>query len=389
MESEEPPLWDWKSVVWVCAASASVWSSVWLLRKVQRLPSDISSKLLPRQLWHLACADIIAFSLLHMGSLYNTISIVFPELKRVVPHRKAYYLLCVPNLWYRFGIIASAFVEVHLAASMLATRMRRHYVLNFLSNHLNAVWIAAFIIGSASILVTYIWDNNHLSDDYHCSGRYKGSNVKNVVVVVSLVICLSVYLYLGAQWRQVSGVQQRRVFTQAGLLLLANILCCTPRAVLQMTGWTLKQNVLDAPYFFIQFIIEPLYALGGFVNCVVYFVLHQRARRMLRSAVTVQRPTEETPSQVQIEIGSFSVAFGQTEVIQVPPLEMFAQRRAQREMGRLEAERRLEQEEISEWLDEADRSNGILERLASREVFSIFDAVWLETQEGSHGRTPL
>merc|ERR1711963_616873 len=104
----------------------------------------VRSKLLARQLWHMALADLLAYALLAWSSVRHYFIIDIDEAS------------CGPALCYRIGIITAASVEVHIAVCIFAKTSRRNGMLLCLSRWLLAVWPLGFVVGGASVAVTFI-----------------------------------------------------------------------------------------------------------------------------------------------------------------------------------------------------------------------------------------
>ena len=186
-------------ILYAVTASLSSLASGWLFIVIQRLPSNIRSKLLARQLWHMSLADFWGYTMLALGFAIPNLS-------------------CLPSLAYRIGIVTAALVEVHIAFSMLAKIRRWNTGLRCLSQSLPLVWILGFALGGTSVAITYSQMTNSRRSTNGCASGSGGANFKNITLIISAAICFSVYVNLGM--RQFgTGAHQRHAFNRAGLLL--------------------------------------------------------------------------------------------------------------------------------------------------------------------------
>lgn len=310
--------------------------------KMLSLPQSHRTKLLARQLWHLALADILAFSVLTGVRVHELLALKFDVNGSAV--------LCMSWRVANFGILTSALVEAHIALVSLLAISRSRVVLARLARILGIVWPIGIIFSVADTYEAYTlgsatWDKQNVS----CRGNnFWSHGLRNYFLLASLAICGLAYIagILKLATPTANGAVRHRAVYRAMLFLLGTIIAEAPNVAAEeffpdvWPGTTSFGNVL-------VFLGDCLFRLGGLINICVYVILSRRARRiMVHNQVCTP---EKRPSATSGAL-SFPVAFGGTDEVDIESDQQEARRVAADAVGRLDAKRQAARAQLAEAL---------------------------------------
>ena len=290
----------------------SILASSYLLRTLRLVRVEHSQKLMSRQLWHLAMADlgVCCFFFVQIGVSF---------FGRSLQEQTYLDVTCkvIAGLELAFFSTSSA-VEVHLALSLLATIFRSTFGVRVLGQLLCAVWLAGLVLGVLGTNVEAL----HFSHSVGCE-REKANVVFIAVSVLSVVICTISYLVCVAflRRRQCVGFSvERRFWTRTKFYVLAWLICILPdtvRTIVPTGGGNLLED-----NFILHTVSLVLFSLNGTANTLIYMVQTGYLRRIgFRSrSRPLSRRLAHRSFSVR-DIGSFNVAVGGVSVRWACPSE--------------------------------------------------------------------
>lgn len=278
-----------------------------------------SQKLMSRQLWHLALADlgVCCFILLTDGMSFVGRALQEQTyLGGTCKFITSLQLACFS---------ASSAVEVHLAMSLLATVFRSSFGVRVLGQLLYVPWLVGLVLGALGSYVDEMQFYPHVG----CK-RDRANAVFIAVSVLSFVMCtLSYFACLVFLHRRqcVGYTVEHRVWTRANFYLLAWLICTLPDTVRTMVP-TGGPNLLE-DNLILHAVCIVLFNLNGTANTLIYMVQTGYMRRIgfrARSHPVSREFARRSPSVR--DIGSFSVAVGDASMRSPSPSEILEASRA-------------------------------------------------------------
>jgi len=283
-----------------------------------------SRRLLVRQLWHLALADILGFLPL---LVFDTIDVFANASGKI--HQDAEWCLLVHS--QDFGIIVSSLVESHMSLATFFVVFGWTRALHVLTRMLIFVWPLGALMFALDARLGLGPDFLFLlrpATYENCPWRDLSEspyvhNLGNAVIFSSVLCCFCAYLACTLAMRTASLAARRRVGSLFLLSCLGNIVSYGCLAIKVFAG---KHSDLQ------QHLETLLFFLNGFVNLCVYLILQPRRRRMAaqrrvddmgmslpaeaRSDVALAANDLSVASSVQQS--SWPVRFGDKEQIAIP-----------------------------------------------------------------------
>lgn len=275
------------------------------------MPQRLRTKLLARQLWHLALADIISLTPSGYRHLNSFFSLQF--------HTNVSNGGCIVWRVANFGALTSSLVEVHIALASSLAIFRHRSLLAKSAHGLIIVWPIGFLLSVVDIVRMYASssDSNAIGTSSCIDPSLRAVEVRNVSLLASLIICMLAYIIGIVKSRDsrssgaMPGSIENHTVHAALWVLLGSIVSTAPIVVVQqfiLPGNPGMTSVLQAACV--------LCDLGGLTNTCVYAILNRRAKRIvLRQEI---KESEGRASMTTRAIHSFPVAFGETGVVIVP-----------------------------------------------------------------------
>lgn len=314
----------WHGYARLVCTIVSLVSSVLLLCLMSKLPWSRRSRLLPRQLWHLALADVLTFFSFLVTDGVRSVDWFWSDSSKITWPGKS-QLWCVANHMQDFGIITSAIVEVHMALSVLLAIYRCKAALRCFSHSLSIIWP----LGASMYTLDMVSGRPHPNVDV-CTWRelhiLHFYNVGNLVMFGSIVMCSCAYIVAIASMRTGSYAGRRRVLVLLLLTCLANVVSFGLTSWRSLSFQTFPHNL--------EWLKGMLYRLDGFLHTCAYATY---ARSHIRSTRQMIQPTKDQPSQCQSQY-QFDVAFGGEEIIPVPSRSMEEREKEGREANQIQWE---------------------------------------------------
>lgn len=292
-------------------AVASLFSfvaSLLLLVWLWRLRESTARRLMARQLWHLAVADLLSSAMLIPWYVFALLQASGNE------HNGA--LICPFGHANNIPFMTSVFLEVHIALATIATIFHNSRALRALSRSLPFIWALGFIVGGAVVALGEIFlpeDDGVLCDKYDMEGE----KLKAVIMAVALVVCIATYaIGMGSVGNRHGGGVAARVWRHANLFIVAALVTWVPFVIFSL-WWTFSDNTngVSTWYYLTRVFLES----NGSFNALVYvwrsgFLRRTRSRTMRRP---IFHNGEESPTGRAS--GSFHPAFTSfDEVLAVP-----------------------------------------------------------------------
>lgn len=313
--------------------AASLVASVCLFRWVSRRKGHVARKLLTRQLWHLALADIF-----HAVIISPWFVLAFVGCMVEFPQDALTTLdaLCVFSLWNNTMFMASLLLEVQMALATVFAIYRNRRALRVLSFVLPLAWPVGFILGSGvAIRNQGYWDSGlHVCNTH----GENGSLQKAGTILLALCICIFSYVASGCRaCRSTAGSVQRRIWTKTKFFLAAALVCWGPLMVFTYSNFMDPGHMILNPDNSFQFyLVFSFYLSNGLLNAAVYA---WRTKGAVAANAT-SLPGNETERSRN---GSLVVAFDvDPQVVPVSRVSRAALRRAERETEELQFERERE-----------------------------------------------
>lgn len=289
--------------IWVSSAA-----SICLLCWLGSAQPKHKNKLMGRQLWHMAVADLAFGVFASMTFAMELLALYKVQLPFGMSNLNG---ICRSSAWaYSLGIETSALIETHLAVSLAASVYRCPRMLKYLRLGLVLVWPLG---GAAAFLEVYD-DDIRWFDDHGCKRSnpdfvFISSQVTFVVIsLASYIICL--VRMCGSSSRAVHD----RVLGRVHYYLLAWFICCGP----DLIRISSPSNVMQAlPGFHCLALV--LFNLNGFFNTLVYACHSRYIRRMVKRSARgpiTSRPSETFDLRL---FCSLPVAFGDVDIVVFDP----------------------------------------------------------------------
>lgn len=173
-------------VIAAVAGLLSLAASVFLLAWFSGLDKAIARRLMARQLWHLALADVITSALIFPN--------VFPEMILLFlgPFSSSSYpalnAVCWVSIFNNLTFMTSVFIEVHIALSTVAVVFHCSAAVRLLSRILPVVWVLGCIVGAA---VVWLGDTHWDLSTGSCNQHIAAWNLKVAVTTAALAISIA------------------------------------------------------------------------------------------------------------------------------------------------------------------------------------------------------
>lgn len=321
----------WWSLVPLAALLASLAASAVMLFWVQSVEPHLAGKLMTRQLWHLALADLLG-SILHMPwtlleALHLFFDISFGDSTALTE-------LCRISMWYDVAAVVSIFIEVHIALATVASLSHCSAILRELSKTLFLIWPLGFLIGAYVPLTSLIfWDN----EKNECKSM-RHSGLKPRIMTAALLICMTTYACgILVSEGNAGSLVQARVWRQARFFVAAAVVSWGPYSFFH---YAYKDGITTARAQIAMYLGFTALLSNGFLNAIVY--AHQ-SRYRPRSAKPLPAEGVELQTWNKALDASYHVAFaGRLEVRPIPAATKTAMRRATKEMEGLDEARQSE-----------------------------------------------
>lgn len=318
-------------------------ASAWLLFQLARLPGKRKAKLLARQLWHLALADLLGFVLFTVGRYHQFRDVIAAT---VVDGSTT---LCYIDRAGDIPLFVSAVIEVHIAVAGLLATFRSVGTSKVLRRTLVLTWPIGIALGVVELVILHLnWDEAAL----HC--KKSRSIMRSVCFLACAVTCCFLYGIVVYRRRKSSGAVRARAIGYAMIFVAANAITQLPNAIrifINRAPTTTEAKIFGS-------ISVALFGLGGLANACVYAVVNRSYRSSARSLFHRQSSQRAQPQQVRegSQSGqshdterSFPVEFTESaEVRMVDNIFAEAGRNAANDMIALDAGRQPEMQEGSE-----------------------------------------
>lgn len=256
---------------------ASLIAAGCLFKWMSNIKGSHAKKLLTRQLWHLALADLCEFLPATLGGAH-TILIQFFGLGAGRPS-VALDVLCNGYFAANLGCMVSVVIEVQLAITCIAVICRWKTLLVALSHSVILAWPVGATLGSLVVGMDKVyWD----ADIAFCNTRHlSGESLKSLVLTIALSVCSLLY-GIGISWRRWhAGAPSKGVWDRARCFVLAAIISWTPFVAYQFVARGTLITKSSAVAF--TLVLTSLNA-NGLLNAWAYARQSRLVRRMIRDA---------------------------------------------------------------------------------------------------------
>lgn len=352
------PLWIWTTLPLV-ASLLSGCGSMCMLSWLRIIAERHRKKLMARQLWHLALADIGGVVVYVSG---QTIDALIAWL----PHGQLPRPLLRGTCTYIFGnnlfTLTSMLIEVHIALTTALAIRRCNRAVAALSSSLGVLWVLGFALG---ISVIY-FDNVAWDEELHTCRftAYSGEYVKSGVLTLGVVVCICAYIYGGSLANQSGSMAATaRLWSRAKHYTLVSVFTNGPFCIWNLLAyvdlWTVPTiSHIYLPAWFISFAVL---CLNGVLNAIVYSGHCRYVRQVIQNGqaepldVSLHswhssahgpqwQSWQSCPHGHERKIAgsvtsSFSVRFGESEVTEVKDIHAEAKTQATQDLVTLMASR--------------------------------------------------
>jgi hypothetical protein len=290
--------------------SCSTVASVCLLRS--RSVRENRHRLMGRQLWHLAAADVCFGTLTFMLFIFNIMS--SRGVAILTSRSSRLDAFCVAVSWgYSVGFDTSMAVEAHLAVAFAAALFRCTAFLSILRRLLCLVWPIGIALATVETL------NDKTFWRHGCANENRDL-VGVSAVSASVLICIISYFCSLLRVATAGPVIRDRVLYRSQLFILVWIVCLVPNIVRVVRG-------ISNPWY--SLVSLHLFNLRGLFSTLLYFVQSHYVQRMrLRRQRLKERQGQRSASDGSenhlpregIRLNSFTVAVGgNVSYVDVPP----------------------------------------------------------------------
>lgn len=331
----------WVVVLPLAAGLASLAAAATLLLWLHRL-RGAQEKLMARQLWHLALANLIECGMLIVWFALDLLNFAFG-----VGRERTEVLdgLCTFSLWNNAAFMTSLLVEVHIAMATAAALYRSHTALRALSCTVAFLWPLGFCMGAIVVFPSGIfWDPEIGSCDTKADA---GEQFKAAIITLALCICFVTYIagFVGAITH--GGLSlQARVWGRVKFFLAAAMVSWFPFVLFSYinVGGLIAGRLGRFDFHF----VFTFFMSNGWLNTCVYaleskFIARAERRRELQ----LQRMQQLDPADISMQgldqpaIPEFAVGFRDHASFKVIPLTQADEREiAEVETAALETQRR-------------------------------------------------
>lgn len=324
-------------MVCLVAASVSFVASLTLLLWVWTLSKPLAGKLLARELWHIALADMLTALLLIPWFVVGLLN-AYSDFGNDSQSQITMDAICWVSYLNNVPFMTSLFLEVHIALATVFSIFRLSSAISLLSKLLPLVWACGFVIGGIVVWRGHAtWDPKGPTMTGSCKGLPEGEMLKICTMIGGLAICTATYMVgiaTGARARHIGQAVEGRAWRKAKLFVAAALVAWLPFAILHFTPVFEEHGV----WFYSA---AALLSANGFFNAAVYSWKSGFVRRVERRntaswrRANVKDPLARDASHPPPQ--SFNVQFeADVEEVDVPNLTVNANRRAEREIRALE-----------------------------------------------------
>lgn len=282
---------DVAPLVSVCVSGLA---STYVMHRLCRLSPLHRRRLLVRQLWNLALADLVycVFTTLELALEISVFQGVrFRNLSLSTKNN-----LCAGLLWaYAVGAEAAILFECHLALTFLASIFARVRMLRVLSTGLLVTWPLAFLLAALEAMES---QNRWAGVDrpYACVG-VKKDNVLIVMVCICVLVALACYVLSSIRVQTAGEAVQIAVWRRARSFLLVVLVTMGPTMVYMLdVQVTLRLSPVWSNLMFL--VASSLFNLSGLFNFVVY-ALQSRYAGHIRGA-SAPEPMRECENSFRV-----------------------------------------------------------------------------------------
>lgn len=308
------PIWFPMAPAFACFISTT--ASLILLCWLCKLNESLARRLIARQLWHLALADVFASGLLFPWFTLAILRAGDPtfggdEDTVNVPLN----ILCAVCHGNNIPYMTSVFVELHISLSAIATIMRRPEALKALAKYLPSVWVLGTVVGGAvEAFGQARWDG----DSGGCQPKASGEVIKGVVMALVLVACIVIYvsgMILAA--RRHGGSVEGRAWRRASVFITAAVVTWVPFVIFSLRPRKHNDNLYDSNSKRWYYVMSVFLESNGILNAVVYAWQSGFLRRNVDRAKFIC-DAQDTTASLPLAV-SFNVAFrSSVDVVPVP-----------------------------------------------------------------------
>lgn len=312
----------------VLANVISVLASVFLLRRILMLSSEVRQRLFPRQMINLAVADIT----FHLGGL-SVRSVPF----FLIASTQGDGFCMWTSFVFRFGCFVSVAVQAHIAVGLACQAFRHFSAVPYLQRSLNVVWLLGLLLTCCEewLQLLPFWSGHRGPDALYnhtfSQCQYQEPATAHVCFIgLCFTVSLGCYtaMCVRACTHHAPGSVMRKTIVRALGLPLVFIGSYGPHTLL-----LLRPDFYHTHGHFASLALMLQY-LNGFLNAMVYLVQSRYLKKESRN-----RPRRKAPSRL-----SARVEFAGAEIVDIFDISTEASERAERETHDMEMQSRQSQE---------------------------------------------
>lgn len=313
------------------AALLSTLACIWLLRRLNRLVENVRGYLFPRQLWHLAFANLMMHSSVVILSVMDLVHDALRAKQPISSSGVQTYSCILLDPAFRYGRCVSVLVQFVIGAGFAAQGHLKRTML--LARFAKFVWMIGAACAALDTAEAYYLDDT--ANDFGLCPLRPHATWTSVVLMVLVYIPIIGWTLVVAIPRAYFGEHAKKSPKLVENLRRAVAFSlCFPVAYLpMMIGFAPLQ--LDPEltekltwYFSFEYTTE---ALAGILNCGTYALQSQYARILFRTN-TLSIPHQNS---AHIHLPG-RVGFAGVDVIEVLPLAEAAKLQAERELAIME-----------------------------------------------------
>lgn len=279
-----------------CSVISAV-ASATLLSWLAAVGEPHRRKLMARQLWHLAVADLLFAVSMIILFVFEFFAGAYGWSKVSGAWEDGFSGFCVvSNYAISVGVSVSAIIEAHMSLALVAGVYRSDIAMRLLRISLVCAWPFCLVLSIVNMyLLNMSWAKG-ICDTKHVHVVY------NTVTVVCCLISVTSYVFclfrvVGAESNGLHVV--KKVWSRVHYYLVAWLICILPE--------TLRLLARGSDLAYAKEVTESLLALNGAANTIVYVIQSNYVRRLaMRSRSEIvgrRRPNFD---------GSFNVTLGGT-----------------------------------------------------------------------------
>lgn len=252
----------------VLATFASGFSCCWLLHNLRGLQTEDKLKLVNRQLWHIAIADLW-FALFTLP-FFIIAGVTYAGVTMGAEVGIGGLSVCKAlGILYGIGIKTSIIVEAHMALYFVAAVYRLQKVLTRLAQSLPWTWLLAAILCAAEMFTGEITYGMHTDHGYVCAPTSHQGFIFILTISISFCACLICGIICGFRVQASGEAVQARIWRRARYYPLVALVTFGPE-LLAMTGALPRTDVT-------VLISQTLLCLNGAFNTAVYVLQSRNA----------------------------------------------------------------------------------------------------------------